>query len=633
MADFGVQSTSLAEPQRAGAAVIQGVSEAAPAVIDNRLPQGVVYTAASLADSGLKFIAEMNKKTPPLFTQLTESLSSINNAYESGGIASLSEAGSRFRAVVNQSLAASGGDLALVEGIRKIASNFTSFTTLGGASDVEKTEQAFDTKVVNALAEMGFTVNPTASATEKALYRETYAQMQSLSFKNSQDMAAFERTKAQHQVSKTTQELEVNNKVTSFVKESVPLAINTMFDLAREYKDQIANGSMSPETARNLLNGQMTFFKGQATQLSALNTSVGSAMDRFIGDLSTTVMDSLDPRITADILQGQQDSALLTQQLTIITDFDTKSAVAMSRLFKDNPAIASALTQSTLKHLGQMTQKVDPAGGKFNNIFSASNPKERTSLMDSTRQAIRSQISDANKLPAGEKLESSTELDNMVNNLLIQGSVLTRDPDMSLSSSVEFMQFVASPEFAAWKKTGTLAPAAQQAVEQMFSSGYRPKVLIPIVQKLQQTVPMPSGMASNPLYTPTEDIPTDLKYLDVFDIQAVGGQIKFVPRQEAAPELLKEINRLAPVLSSFHKDLKSAEAFLNLSIKAVANIAGEADYQKYFEENKHNIMPMYYPKGEVLKIGTVKNGKEYIGGSPYSRYSWRDVKPNTTSTD
>ena len=113
----------------------------------------------------------------------------------------------------------------------------------------------------------------------------------------------------------------------------------------------------------------------------------------------------------------------------------------------------------------------------------------------------------------------------------------------------------------------------------------------------------------------------ELKAIDLFTVEFDGNGIRFVPR---VPEGLEGIDPRRGMSSEITDKMNKTAQVLNTLIKAGANVSGATSTKQYWDANKQNILPYYFPPNQPnLQVGEVVNGMEYIGGAVNSKYSWR----------
>ena len=77
--------------------------------------------------------------------------------------------------------------------------------------------------------------------------------------------------------------------------------------------------------------------------------------------------------------------------------------------------------------------------------------------------------------------------------------------------------------------------------------------------------------------------------------------------------------------------IKEAEGALNQVIRIGAHMEGTTDYAKYWENNKHLIMPSIYPDPAKLKPGQVVDGYKYLGGPSGVQSNWQFVGKSSSN--
>jgi hypothetical protein len=73
------------------------------------------------------------------------------------------------------------------------------------------------------------------------------------------------------------------------------------------------------------------------------------------------------------------------------------------------------------------------------------------------------------------------------------------------------------------------------------------------------------------------------------------------------------------------KEFENTSVVINQIIRAGAHMEGHDDYRKYWEENKHFIVPSYFPDPVKLKVGQVESGYKYLGGNVKDKNNWQKV--------
>lgn len=384
-------------------------------------------------------------------------------------------------------------------------------------------------------------------------------------------------------------------------------AINTSF---KDLEAKMAKG-MPYEQAVAIHSGNINRIKAGLLAISDANPEMAAPWVKLFDDMDTNIKQMLDPKAkTAD------ERKMLEDQYAILINKAKLAAV------ESNPRLAKAVVATNLfPGEGMVTLTNAPVVKEWLLDASSTDPKtpqpaqvvgtkDDAEVFNATKKAI-------NSLQSGKvvnKEAATQEAVKLVNTLLEQ----TTKADGSLDPRAlkQASSFYSSTEFGRMALEGKIDKQTAANAQHVFQVQYDPVVKDAIVSKL-----------------------TDAKVLDAVNVKTVGGQVVFELKRKDVNVVDATLGALNPfnVQSNLDKgstnydakSLKDAEAGLNQLIRMHAHLEGTTDYAKYWEANKHILMPNIFPDPAKLKPGQTVDGYKYIGGNYRDRSNWiaEPVKP------
>lgn len=620
MAEFGVKATTLVDPKGAGAVPVAGVRGA---VEDTTLPSGLLNIAQEFAlDYTKKAVKEESNS---VLAALSGNLSSLSQAVETGAISS-SAAATRSRAAVNRALANSGGNPDVAKAITDLGKSYFGMTNLAPALTAEeesiKREAAFNTAMINRLADNGFPVSPNPTQSELVAYKELDNSIQASKVKLQKDKDLFEFGAAQTRFSQEQANVILKNKTNEFISKNLEPSMGTLNTTAVSLKQQIAEGKTTPEAAMQQLTATSEFFRRQMLEISSGNPQYANDVISYLSNYTQTLQKSLDPSVTLEALQNRIKIQESSDRLLLMSNLDIRAAAAVTAITPNNVMLQQQFNPQMLAAVVPLALSFDPTKRNTQNI-NFSDPNIKTQVYQTAKTSIGAVIKEMNS-PNGDKVNGPRHMDNMVNNLLSQGAVMAEDPTIKDTDAQDFVNFLATEEFKQWRQKGELNEQAMQGAQNMFSRVYLKQIQKRLIDKFEQPVDrMPPSSSSLVGAIVGEGKSPPLKYVDVFDVKFEGSSVVFVPRKIKGMDMMQQRE-----VQNMLTQLEQSKKVINTAIRAGANVSRAENLQEYWDKNKQNILPYYFGAGSnSVKIGDIVNGKKYIGGSLKSKYSWEDV-PN-----
>lgn len=344
---------------------------------------------------------------------------------------------------------------------------------------------------------------------------------------------------------------------------------------------QVQSGKMSPMEAAAQNASNFARISAQIQAVASTNPELAAPYRSLFNDLNEVNKKLLDPANDAKALEDQKKILITRAQLMALQrDPATLGLVATSQMLPNNLALASneqatkAFTLISESPVFATTTGAAPVVG---------NPEVEGPVLN----LLKKGISDlkAGKFSKPEK--AALEQENSVNNLLKQTGNMLALGEKDPAKLKGIAGFFASPEYATVVQSGKIDAEANQAAKRTFQVLYEPAVTKAIGDTLNRTVRNPVGK--------------EVKVIDGVNVKFTGSGVVF---EAKAP---------GPNAQAFANELKTAQQGLNQLIHIGAHMEGTTDYQKYWEDNKHILLPQAFPDPKLLKPGQVVNGFRWDG--------------------
>lgn len=609
MAEFGLEATQLPAAQGRGTAPLAPVQRQATSYT---IPQGIMEVGVGY----LQQQARDNEKENPILKNLNSQLFALDRAQTEGRMG-YDEAYKRRRALTAQALNAAGGNVETYDSIKKLYNSYSEMTSFEEGVDARKATKEQQGQIRTAMMEKGFYVNPNGS--EK--YYEDMGQ-----FLASINKAEADFQQKQNKLSYNAQEYGLNQKVLEdqtkaavqdWVRDNTVPVSNMLFSTVTDLKASVDSGQMSFEDAKFALRESMRVPQEQLTAIAASHPEAARGLRDYLGNLTKDMEDILlDPNTTLEGLERAIKVRELQAQTVMMADDNIVGAVAMTNLLKNNPAALAMVNASVIKAFSDVASPMRGKDGikALGDVMESPNAKEAVNILKTLARDYST-------------TDDKTAVDNTINGFLGHGARMSPEGDrrFDLSKSRETINFLASNEFAQWRKGGgQLDQQALDGTRQMFENVYLFEVQTPIIQELYKEVSQTKDILSYGFATRASGAPpevgTKINFLDAYTVDWSTGGIRFDIREiegisgfteQAVRDFADTKNKIVPLINNM--------------VRAGANIDGVTS-QEYWEANKHHILPVYFsPDFANLKVGDIEDGREYLGGSPESDYSWRTV--------
>lgn len=592
MADFNV---SLSAPQGAGAQVL-------PTVQNNvqNFPDPMIGFAAGLASAFISSREETDKRKKEelkksVIGEFTRSQTTLHEALAQG--ANTSQVNARARSNFAKYAAANPE---FVDEFSKINKSLFEYTELGQAKDVETAFKDAEKAEINDMVKAGYPVSKDmpiqALDANRQAFRATRAadeELQRISRLNaerrsqsSEERASFEFENKQNVVKVLS---AIGDTHLTSTKENLELVLAE------------AKKSGDTETARTRIFQMFGTIRESITAASSLNPELAKPYNALFDEMQKFAFERLDGKTEATASENQLKALQNKIQLTTLASPENKALYGISKVF--NGPIPSTFFNANKAAQDSFVQLTSKFGGA--DIPSVVGNKEKETLAYSM---IKNQVSAIEAGKAHDAEGTKVELGNAANNLLKQIGNAPANGLKSESLSAA-ANFIASPEYAKLMSYGKIDSEAANAANRVFSMMYEKDVAKGIYKKMNESFDRT---------VPREQQET---YGNLVEFKWNGARV--VPEKVEIGTGKDWLNRTEMQNRDvFIRDMKSSSEALNQLVRAGAHMEGHTNYQKYWDENKHRMLPNYYPDPAQLKEGQVVNGYRYKGGNVKVKSNW-----------
>jgi hypothetical protein len=381
----------------------------------------------------------------------------------------------------------------------------------------------------------------------------------------------------------------------------VTIADKNFDALGSQVTDLMGNTTMPFEQKVMLIDANANRIKQGLQAVAAANPEMAAPWQRLVDDIHANAVKMMDPKAKvegeASRLKAEFDSIMYRAKISAVADPALRTAVVGTDLFKDpaliqltaSPKIISWLAQAGL---GGTSTPAAPIVGT---------PDEKGAL-----KGLKGAISNLNNGKVTDKAKATQEAINATNEVMRQTSKM--DGSISPAALKELSSFYSSTEFGTLAASGKVDMPTMQNAKQVFQVSYEPSVKTAIMQRLEEPITRSVGRDGGNRGQPQQ------KMIDTVDIVFSGSQVSFKDKPGSSQTIGSSFTR---------SGLDAAAAGLNTLVHMGAHMEGTTDYGKYWESNKHLLLPAVFPDPKKLKVGDVVDGYKYTGGAYGDRSNWQ----------
>ena len=470
----------------------------------------------------------------------------------------------------------------MVDKFKDSTSNMYEFSSLKKVKEEEKTMAEIRNEKLKGLASEGYPVTESTSDgalqnwidTRDAAKRiEIFEKKKYESWQRKNTMEAADFDLEQKKLS--TQSATALHEMFSGGNKAV---MSSAIDIARKYQGNPEAGAQELLNLRNTVGAQLDRFR-------AANPAAVDHYYKQFEDTFKLANDMLSGKLTGEA----QTNALNIQQNQIkLESLQDPSARAMyGAAFISGGPIPSAFIE--LQGVGK--QAVTSIFNTYGVGTQAAKPVVGTDSQRAAFDVLKSSVTDIESGRNANPEKAKGEVSNAVNNILKQignGAV----NGIPATSYEEAAKLLASPEFLKARSYGLIDPKvlpnAANAIREFYDKRVGKQVSDAIAQ-------VPEGI--------------DATWNGAGVVLGVNLGSDLYLSRETRPK----VEQTAQSLQPYGK-------LLNEAVKAGAHLEGRTDYQKYWEENRHRLIPSIFPEPSKLKVGDVKEfpdgvKRKYNGGN------------------
>ena len=595
MADFGINATTLQAPQGAGSSPVAAVAPAKSmldeigSVVDI-IAKGVVNSRKVEADA-------VNQS---IVGRYAKELGALNDAMADGRM-SPTEAGMRKRKISNTYLA---NNSHLVKDLTAVSSAFSGDTDIGQAEDMAKTQKARREQLITEAQKQGAVFGPNMTPEQE----DVIINAAQSAVRVNADLEQMYKRNAEARAAGTFDE----KKAEADSKRMAVKAINTLAtdNLAafQEWTFSLRGQATTPEARAEIeakINSRHSNIELAILKAADNNPELAGAVQKLFASSKELAIKSLDPASELSDIKNQSELIKAKMELVALKDPSIAGIIVGSKLF--GPVLPLHSVTKAIDFLSLMS--TNPVSKDLPNTQIVGDPAIEKEAIEMLKDGL-TRLQKAN--PKDAEL-GRAEASNSLNHILKQvGRVVEEGASASQLSALG--KFFGSTEFGAFAAAGGLDKGAAEAAAKTYNKIYTPVVKDGVVARMNETLSRdPLKDVKSFSSKSTQPAPVTLK--DVVEIKFTGAGVSFVPK-EGAPSLDMFEKRSRDKMV---KSMRESQEGLNQVIHIGAHLMHTQDYAKYWEENKHVLVPTVFPDPVKLKVGSVvkaKNGKsyKYLGG-------------------
>lgn len=605
MADFSVNATQLSPSQGAGASPVAPVKTDP---FDNGVG-GLLGNIVNIFEKGLDLKQKEQSKAfeTSIVNSYASRMGAINTAVETGQMKP-SEASSRSRALHNEFVA---GYAQFADKFEKVRETMVSGTTLGTIRDEERDARASFRKQVDAARAAGFPVPEDADQSTKQKFVDLHMenvrindQLQAMYKRNDEARASGRYDREVINEDTKRQEIQL---VASAASNSMEVSNITLTNL----RNAVSAGKMTPEAAALEWASWNSKLDMQIQAAAANNPQLASGYRSSFEAIKKAGEDFFKPGADVARLDNKFKAIMLTTKLQLVSDPSYRTVVGVSETLGNNAAIA---LQGNVEAQKAVTRMLGLSKEKGANIIG--NKEVESPTFKVVKNGLDQYYS--GKVDQGKAKE---ELISATNNTLKQIAQSINNDGFKPSDLASAFDLVSSPSFGKFVKENPVDPSVNNLASQVFQQYYEKNVVDGINKKMVDTftvvVNKADGTGPRGYSTTQEERQFDSKNVN---ISFNGGAIVF-----GYKKLPDDPNDRAFAMRKL-EDFKPYQDAIGKLVRIGAHLSGETNYQKYWEDNKHVLLPNMFSKYQNLEIGQRVGDYIYIGGDANDERSYKPAK-------
>jgi hypothetical protein len=606
MADFSVQSTNLPAPQ-AGYSPL-------PTVTTGALDNGVGQLLNSIGDIyakgiGLQKKDEAQKLQTSVVGNYASQQNDLNTAFSTGQITA-NEMNIRSRKLYSQQVASFPQ---FADELNKVASGFGQHSALTDAEAQIKQEQAQRQTLLTQAASEGYGVIPgMTQAQEDAVIKATQAG-KAAQREFTQVAARSAEARAQGTYDQSVINQQTKETTSKLLTGLAGANIEALRASGEALISQAVKDPANFQQYSLQLQGMYGNIQAQINSAAAGNPELAGTWRTLFDEQYKLQAKLMDPKENKDLAEAELKGLLARTQLAMVTTNPRMAAVAASSalLGQNAPVALKAVPEARDAILHVLD---NPPSLQSPKVVGGPGEAQAIELASQGVKAVNSSGVPGTTLTPGQIEKMAKETKNINENILTQYGTYLGGSYVDPKAMKSVTAFVASPEFGAYVTANPMSKAATDLAAKAFKANYVPTVRNSIQDSLTSYLDESGGAGVGKRGNPA-------RLLDTVDFVPSSAGIQVVPKAGVTLDAAGRADQSTK--------LKEVGTAINLMVKAGAHFEGTTDYAKYWENNKHILLPSAYP----AKAGSVMEyeGKKYTYlGKPgltfYDRANWQPVK-------
>lgn len=594
MADFSINATQLSAPQGAGSAPISAAPSALAGIVETI--GGAVNIFARGLEREDKAKAEQAKAG--VLRSYSRKLETINQGLRSGQL-SPTEARSRQRATASEFMGAYGD---MTPDIEKITKAFTGTTELSDAEAQLEAETQGRNELIKKAQAAGFEIG---RGEPESAVNAKLAAYQAAVRADDDVRRLYQRQEAERAQGRYNQEQQDRERKEVALKAIGDIA-GANYEVAYQevgvLSDAVASGKMQAPQAQALWQSKMARIHTALVEVAKSNPELASTHRGLFDKIEKLGNDMLDPNKRSEALKGQLDAILNQAKLTIVQNPQAAKVVAASQLFGNNSQLMLGSSSKVSEIIASMID-VGPEASTAPPVIGT--PESKTVF-----KVLKESVDKANTGGYEDKVKANKEISNLSNHMLQQFGEAAGKRGFDVKSLSDAAEFFASSSFGKFASENKLDTESIAAAYKTFQSVYQPTVVDAVSKAVTQVFTKQDrfGSKSNAELAlevsrtgkPTKEQSTlksetkgvnSQKVVPVFNTTGVTFKLSAPstdPQERAAEQRML-------------LELQQSERAITRLVHIGAHLEGTTDYNKFWEANKHELLPMFFSAPEAIK--------------------------------
>lgn len=591
MADFNAQ---LSAPSASGAQVLQPVES-----VNYGQALNTLAGVGKLLVDNAKAAEEQKKKDleAAVVSEYVRNETALNNSLVTGSI-NPSQHGALSRASFNKFAASYSQYLPKLKEARDALKGNTE---LENTLALEESIKAAQKNRINGAVQAGFPISMDMDESVRTSMLEAYDRgvRADADFKRMHERAQEARAAGTYQ--RETELADIKNNTVKTLQalggSNVEAFQKYVADIPRRMKEPGAD----PVKILNELKQYHTTIEAGVTATAAQFPELGNSWRTLFKDIYSFGEDAVSNKTGNELLKRRFEEAVLKAKISAVSDPKVMGLHVTSALLGNNlPASFLETNTTALNTIMRLTQTDFLNDGAPIVINDAETAKVSVDF-------LKTGIDGLQKGTHADPEKAKQQVSNGINNILRQISI-AEVYGGSPEKVKPVMDLISSPQFAYAVKNGLVDKDSGQRAITAFQKKYEEPLLEKVATSLEAGITFSRKQGN-----------VTMSVDRLVDVQFNGNGIDFVAKADRTTMSYLE----GSVQRDMIDKLKSTKAAVNQLIVIGAHIAGTTDYRKYFEENKHKLLPRLYPDPVKLKEAEDLTGMVYMGGNYRNPENWK----------